>query len=327
MNIGKVPETILDRSVFKQLTVRRDEVITGPGIGIDCGIIDFSKEEYCVISCDPITAAVEDIGTLAVHITANDLASSGATPIGLMLTVMLPEGFSEGDLKTIMQDINKTCEALNLQIIGGHTEVTKAVNQPIISVAGIGKVHKSFVPAPSKVKQGQSIVMTKWAGIEGTAIIAASKEEVLKKHYNYDFIEGAKTFNQFLSVVPESKIAMDTGVSLMHDVTEGGIFGALWEIGASYNGGLEVELDKIPIRQETIEICEYYDLNPYKLISSGSLLIVTDNGKELVQRLGEEGIQAAIIGKITEGNERIIVQSDSRRSLYPPKADELYKVI
>lgn len=327
LKIGKIPETILKRSVFKQLKVRRDEVLIGPNVGEDCSVVQFETDELCVISCDPITGAVKEIGPLAVHITANDLASSGAEPIGLMLTIMLPPDFSEGDLKKIMQSINETCELLNIQVMGGHTEITAAVNQPIISVAGIGKVTKDQLINSRNVKVGQDIVMTKWAGLEGTAIIAHEKEIELKKHYNTSFIDKAKELSQYLSVVKESKVAMKHGVSTMHDATEGGVFGALWELAESANVGLEINLDKIPIKQETIEICEYYDLNPYKLISSGVMLIATDNGAELAKKLCNEGIHALVIGKTTKGNDRIVIQADSRRSLEPAKSDELYKVI
>ena len=168
--------------------------------------------------------------------------------------------------------------------------------------------------------------MTKWTGIEGTAIIAKEKEEVLKTYYNSEFIERAKDMSQHLSVVKEGKIAIDFGVSAMHDATEGGIFGALWEIGESANLGLEIWLEKIPIKQETIEICEYFNLNPYKLISSGVMIIISNSGQALVEALEKENIPAAIIGKTVEGNKRVVIQADSIRSLEPPKSDEIYKV-
>jgi hydrogenase maturation factor len=113
----------------------------------------------------------------------------------------------------------------------------------------------------------------------------------------------------------------------MHDVTEGGIFGALWEIAAASKVGLEVDLKKILLKQETVEICEFYDLNPYMLISSGCMLMITDKANQLVDRLKAAGIAAAVIGRITEGNDRIIINEEERRYLEPPKSDELYKVM
>lgn len=327
MKIGKVPETVLKRSVFNQLKVKREEILVGPRIGEDCSVGQFQGDELFVLSTDPITAATKDIGSLAVHITANDLATNGAEPVGIMLTILLPKGFCEDDLKLIMQDVNATCEELNIEVMGGHTEVTVAVNQPILSVTGIGKVKRDRYLGNNKITIGQDIVMTKWAGIEGTAIIAKEKETELKAHYNHEFIEKAKTFGQYISVVKEGKIASEYGVSLMHDATEGGLFGALWEMAAGARKGIEIELDLIPIKQETVEICEYYELNPYKLISSGAMLIITSGGERLVDLLMAEGIQAAVIGKVTEGNDKVVISDDTRRCLEPPKSDELYKVM
>lgn len=327
MKIGKIPETILKRSVLKQIKHRREEVLLGPAIGEDCSVIGLNSDEVIVLSTDPITGTVQDIGTLAVHITANDIASSGAEVIGIMLSVLLPENTSEAELKDMMHDVDVVCEQLQIEVLGGHTEVTKAVNQPIVTVTGIGRMKKSDMIKTSGAKPGQEIVMTKWAGLEGTAIIAKAKEQELASKYSVGFINEAKKMIDYISVVPESRIAMKVGVTSMHDVTEGGIFGALWEIGAASKVGLEVDLQKILLRQETVEICEFFDLNPYMLISSGCMLIVTDNANLLVYRLKDESIAAAVIGRITKGNDRIVINNDEQRYLEPPKTDELYKVM
>ena len=209
MKIGKVPENVLRRSVFKELKVKRSEVIVGPSLGIDCSALQFEENELCVLSTDPITAAVHDIGSLAIHITANDLAASGAEAVGVMLTLLLPPDFLEEDLKKIMKDIDSRCQELNLQVIGGHTEVTQAVNQPIISVTGVGKVKRDKLIRNEKAEPGQDIVMTKWAGIEGTTIIAKAYEKRLKAHYNSGFIEKAKSLGQYLSVTAEGRIGAE----------------------------------------------------------------------------------------------------------------------
>lgn len=327
MKIGKIPETVLKRSVLKQIRHRRDEVLLGPAIGEDCSVIGLEGDEVIVMSTDPITGTVEDIGTLAVHITANDIASSGADLIGIMLSVLLPENSSEAELKSLMHDIDKVCEQLQIEVIGGHTEVTKAVNQIIVTVTGIGKMKKNLLIKTAGALPGQEIVMTKWAGLEGTAILAKSMEADLLSRYSAEFINQAKNLIDYISVVPESKIARELGVSSMHDVTEGGIFGALWEIAAASRVGLEVYLQKIQLKQETVEICEFFDLNPYMLISSGCMLIVTDKANLLVERLKEQGIASAVIGRITEGNDRIVINGDERRYLEPAKSDELYKLM
>ncbi len=327
MNLGKVSETVLKRSVLNQIKHRREEVLVGPAVGEDCSILTVAEDEVLVVSTDPITGTVQDIGTLAVHITANDVASNGAEVIGIMLTILLPEGTSETELRVMMQDIEAVCEKLNIEVIGGHTEITKAVHQPIITVTGLGKMKRNEIIKTAGAKSGQEIVMTKWAGLEGTAIIANAKEEELRTKYSGSFIDGAKSMMEYISVVPEAMVARAVGVTSMHDVTEGGIFGALWEIGAASKVGLEVDLKKILLKQETVEICEFYDLNPYMLISSGCMLIVTDKANQLVDRLKASGIAAAVIGRITEGNDRIIINEEERRFLEPPKSDELYKVM
>lgn len=326
MEIGKVSETVLKRSILKQIKHRRDEVLVGPGVGEDCSVIGLKEDEVFVISTDPITGTAENIGTLAVHITANDISSNGAEIIGIMLTILLPDGTKESELKGIMQEIEAVCGKLNIEVMGGHTEITAAVNQPIITVTGVGKMPKDHMIKTTGTTPGQEIVMTKWAGLEGTAIIAKNKEKELLTKYNADFIQGAKDFIEQISVVEESRIARRMEVVSMHDVTEGGIFGALWEIGEASKVGIEVDIKKITLKQQTVEICEYFDLNPYQLISSGVMLMVSDKANALVDELIKNGISAAVIGRITAGNDRVILNGEEKRFLEPPKSDELYKV-
>ena len=326
MKIGKVPENVLKRSVFKQIQYKRDEVILGPGVGEDCAAIELSEDEVFVISTDPITGSVHEIGRLAVHITANDLASAGADPVGLLLTVLLPPGTEEPLLRSLMKEIMEEAAELKIAVMGGHTEVTAAVNQPLVSVTGVGKVKKGNLIATGGLKPGQELVMTKYAGLEGTAIIAAEKEKELLTRYSADFIGEAKALISMVSVVEDARIAREYSVTAMHDVTEGGIFGALWEVAVASKVGLEIELDKIPIKQQTVEICEYFDLNPYMLISSGSMLIGADRGSDIVDALKKQGIEAAVIGRATAGNDKVVYYGDEKRFLEPPKCDELYKI-
>lgn len=326
MNIGKIPETVLKRSVLNKIKHRRDEVLLTSDIGEDCGAVSVG-DDVIVMSTDPISGPAQDIGGIAVYITANNIASSGAELVGIMLSVLLPEDTLESELKVLMNHVETVCEQLNIEVFGGHTEVTKAVNLPVITVTGIGKTRKDDIIMTSKALPGQEIVMTKWVGIEGTALIAKAKEEELLTKYSLSFIHGAKDLLKHISVVPEAKIAKDVGVSSMHDVRRGGIFGALWEVGASSKVGLEVDLKKIQLKQETVEISEFFDINPYLLTSGGSMLFVTDKANYLVSRLMEAGIMATVIGHITQGNDRIIINEGEERYLEPPKVDELFKVI
>ena len=327
MKIGKVPENVLKRSVMKQLHYKRDEVILGPGIGEDCAALALAEDEILVMSTDPITGTAKDIGKLAIQITANDLASAGAEPIGVMLTILLPDGTREIALKRIMEQMECACREAKMQILGGHTEVTAVVNQPVVNVAGVAKAKKGSLISTAGARAGMDIVVSKWVGIEGTMIFAKEKEDELKEHFPADFVDTAIGFDRYLSVVPEAAVATQSSVAAMHDVTEGGLFGALWEMAEASGVGLEIDLKKIPIRQETVEICEYFDVKPYGLISSGMMLMASADGNALVLALQEAGIPATVIGKATEGNDRVIIRDEERRFLEPPKTDELYKVL
>lgn len=312
---------------MKQLHYRRDEVILGPGIGEDCAALALAEDEILVMSTDPITGTAKDIGKLAIQITANDLASAGAEPIGVMLTILLPDGTREIALKRIMEQMECACREAKMQILGGHTEVTAVVNQPVVNVAGVAKAKKGSLISTAGARAGMDIVVSKWVGIEGTMIFAKEKEAELKEHFPADFVDTAIGFDRYLSVVPEAAVATQSSVAAMHDVTEGGLFGALWEMAEASGVGLEIDLKKIPIRQETVEICEYFDVNPYGLISSGMMLMASADGNALVLALQEAGIPATVIGKATEGNDRVIIRDEERRFLEPPKTDELYKVL
>ncbi len=326
MKIGKVSENVLKRAVFGQIQTKRSEVLVGAGVGEDCAVIELKEDEVFVMSTDPITGTSKDVGLVAMHITANDLASSGAEPVGVMLTILLPESFEEPELRALMKQMEDAANSLNLQIMGGHTEVTAAVNQPLITVAGVGKAKKDKLVTTSSAKAGQDVVISKWIGLEGTSIIAKEKEEVLLEKFSQNFIDIAKNFDQYISVVPEAATAVKSNVSAMHDVTEGGIFGALWEVAEASGVGLEIDMKRIPIRQETIEVCEVFDINPYGLISSGSMVMTCDNGHDLVRALEKEGIPATVVGKVTDSNDRVLRNEDEIRFLEPPKQDELYKI-
>lgn len=317
----------MKRSVLRQLHNRRDEVLLGAGVGEDCAALTLEADEVFVMSTDPITGTGKEMGSLAVITTANDLASSGAEPVGVMLTILLPEESEEALLKEIMRDAEATCEKFHMQILGGHTEVSAAVNRPVISVSGVGKVKKDAMIKTGGARPGMDIVVSKWIGIEGTVILAKERERELLGRYATTFIDRSKDLDAYISVLSEAAVAARSGVSAMHDITEGGIFGALWEMAEASGVGLEIDLKKIPVRQETIEICEFFGLNPYELISGGSMLMAAEDGNQLVHELEKAGIPAAVIGKAMTGNDRVLRNEEERRFLEPPKPDELYRVI
>ncbi|NCB92135.1 MAG: hydrogenase maturation factor [Clostridia bacterium] len=327
MKIGKLPENVLIRSVLRQVKHRREEVLVGPAVGQDCAALVIEPDEALVMSSDPITGTVKDLGSHSIHITANDLAAAGAEPIGVMMTLMIPDTVEEPEIREIVQDVERACAQLDMEVMGGHTEVTNVVRQPLISITGVGKIKKSRLTTVTQIQPDQDIVVTKWIGLEASTILAKEREAELRRRFPAGIVDTAMSFDQLLSVIPESKIAVEHGVTAMHDITEGGVFGALWEMANGAGLGLEVDISKIPIRQETVEICEYFGVNPYQIMSSGSMMIATDEGYELVRKLEKAGIHAAVVGRTNSSNDRILRNGEEVRYLDKPQPDELYKVL
>ena len=316
----------MKRSILKQLHTRNEEVLVKPTVGGDFGAVSISKELAAVISSDPITLTGENIGSSAIIAACNDVACSGATPIGVSVTLLLPTTFNEDELRDLMKDMDAACQECGVDILSGHTEVTRAVQEPVVVVTALGTVATEMLIHSSDVQPGMDIVATKWVGLEGTAILAKEREEELRTRYAKPFIDNAKVFGQMMSIVPEAAVAIKSGASAMHDVSEGGIFGALWELAESAGVGLEIDLKKIPIRQETVEICEFFDLNPYKIVSGGCLLIATADGNGMILELEKAGIPATVIGKATDSNDRVLLNEDERRFLETTQTDELYNL-
>ncbi|PYG87527.1 hydrogenase maturation factor [Ruminiclostridium sufflavum DSM 19573] len=328
MESGKVPNEVLNKIVLSKINKFREDVFLRPGIGEDCAAIAFG-DYACVLSTDPITAAVNEAGLLSVHISCNDIASSGVEPLGLLVTILCPVGTSEAELEKVMEEVCITAAELNVEIIGGHTEVTSAVNQIVLSTTCVGKGKKSEIVLSSGAQPGDSIIMTKSAGMEGTAIIAGDFSYRLKGLVSDDELLHAKSFIKSISVVKEGALAGKFGATSMHDITEGGVLGAVWEISEASGAGIIINKDDIPVEAVTEEICKVLDLNALRLISSGCMLITCPDGEGLVRHLQSNGVKAAIIGSVTANkNERLLISKNKKtiEEIEPPAADELYKL-
>lgn len=329
LKAGKLDSKLLEEIVFKNIKYKRPEIITRPGIGEDCAVIDFGEYE-CVLSTDPITGAISEIGRLAVHISCNDIASNGVEPIGILLAVMLPEGTTEAQIEEMMRQAGEASEELGVEIIGGHTEITPAVNKPVIVSTAVGRARKGTSQSAENMKPGDYILMTKHAGLEGAGIIAWDFEGELAELLTPDEIAEAKGFLAQVSVVKEGVLAGKIGTAGMHDVTEGGVLGALWEMCDIAKMGAELWIDKIPVAEVTVKICDHFKINYLRLISSGCMMIIVhpDKKEQMEDRLSAAGIQVSCIGKIKEGSHGIYMVNDGRRlTIEPPASDELYKVI
>jgi hydrogenase expression/formation protein HypE len=326
MEIGKVPNDLLKKIILDKIKHNRKEVLLRPNIGEDCCAIDFG-DYICILSTDPITGAVNKIGRLAVHISCNDIASCGVEPLGILTTILAPAETTEQELDTVMGQICETANSLNVDILGGHTEITSSVNRFILTCTTVGRTLKGKMITTSGARPGDSLILTKSAGIEGTAVIAHDKADELTIRFGKDNVERAKNFINSISVVKEGIIAGEFGATAMHDVTEGGVLGAAWEVAEASGVGVVIEREKIPVEPETIKISSYYGIDPLKLISSGCMIIACSDGKGLVKELEKNNIKATIIGHMTEDTSKKIISGDTIKDLMQPEADELYKVV
>lgn len=329
LKTGKLDSELLKKIVFDKITYRRPEVLTRPGIGEDCAVVDFGSYD-CVMSTDPITAAISDIGRLSIHISCNDIASNGIEPLGIMLAVMLPVGTTEEDIEEMMRQAGEVSAKLGVEIIGGHTEITPAVNTPVIVSTAIGRAPKSGSQQADQLVPGDYIMITKAAGLEGTGIIALDYEDELKNVLTADEISEAKSMLDHVSVVTEGVAAGKVGTHGMHDVTEGGVLGAVWELCQIAGTGAEVWEDQIPVKDVTLKVCEHFGINHLRLISSGCMVIMTppDKKEEMEAVMAEAGVEMSCIGVITEADKGIMMKTASgMEEIAPPDSDELYKVV
>lgn len=324
MRVGKLNWDELNYIIDNHRGKKRDEVKVSNGVGEDCAVIDFGNSK-CVISTDPITGAVENIGKLAVNINCNDIASCGVEPLGILVTILAPTSTELQELHDIMKEVHKEALKVGAQIIGGHTEITEAVNKIIISCTALGKSNNNEPVSTSGATVGDSIIVTKNLCLEGTAILVSDYEERCSKILSEEEISEAKGYVDMISVVKEGVIGGQCNVSSMHDITEGGVLGALWEVASASNTGFVVEKEKMPLTHISHKVCSEFNVDPLRLISSGSMLMTTSNPEKVLDKLKEEGIKATIIGNIINSG-GWINEEGRLTEVNPPEADELFNI-
>lgn len=326
LQAGKLDSELLKELVFKHLTIKRPEVLVRSELGEDCAVLN-PEGQLCVLSTDPITGAGEILGSLAVHVNCNDIAAQGIAPVGLMLTILAPVGSTEKELEGIMKQAAREAALLNVEIIGGHTEITSAVNRMVVSGVAIGFKPLSQVQKRG-VRPGDLLVMTKTAGLEGTGILISDNPKGLHKALSAEELEQGVLFLSQLSVVREGVLGGCYNALKLHDVTEGGIFGAVWEMCQAAGLGCNVYRDKIPVHPITKKVCRYFEIDPYRLISSGSMLVIISPGDvvEYMKALDREGILGTVIGEIAE-EELLVIYDGALEPLLPPGPDELFRVV
>jgi len=326
MRTGKLTNAELQRIILSELGANRCDVVLGAGVGEDCAAIRFG-EEACVLSTDPITAAGSRLGRLAVQVSVNDVAASGAEPLAVLLTVLAPPEATVEDIGAVVREAAREAAAQGLQIIGGHTEVTDAVRRMVLSTTVVGRVQLRALVRTGGARPGDALVMTKQAALEGTAILAHDMADTLRGRLTEQELLEARRLSDLLSVLPEGRIAAQAGASAMHDATEGGVLGAAWEVAEASEVGLRLQLGDIPVRPVTRKLCEALGIDPLRLISSGVMLIAHPNGESLCAALREQGIEAAVIGEFTAAPHRVLLRGGREEPLLPPEGDEIYRAM
>jgi hydrogenase maturation factor len=330
LRTGKLPPELLKR-LLKHRGAEDPRVIIGPSVGEDAAIVKLGKS-LLVLKTDPVTYASDMIGWYAVHVNANDIATRGAKPAWFQASILLPEESDESLAEDIFKQISSAAKSLDIAVTGGHTEVTPGIDQPIVvgDMHGVLDGRKPILTAGARV--GDAIVLTKAAGIEGTAAIAREKRSDLLRVFNKYFVDRAANYlrDPGLSVVYDAGVALRHRVSAMHDPTEGGVRMGMYELAVASGKSVEFLEDMVPVRMETKRICAKYDLDPLGLLGSGALLATfrMDDAERYVMALRREGITAAVIGRMIPGKNRSrAIRRNRSTPLSFSERDEILRVL
>ncbi|MFX1607224.1 MAG: AIR synthase family protein [Promethearchaeota archaeon] len=330
MRPGKVPPEILQKLVYTKLGTPDSNVLLGPSLGEDAAVIRIG-DKVIIAATDPITGSVSDVGWLAVHVNANDIATFGVQPRWFLLSIMLPNESTPEQLGQIMRQVDEAAEILGIAVAGGHSEITEGIDRPIVAGFMIGITDEGEYVTSSNARPGDSIIITKSIALEGTAILATECEEYLTKRVGVEVVEAAKTLRVKISVVAEGIAAFETGhVTAMHDPTEGGLAGGLHEICDASGVGFEIYEDAIPIDDSTKAICSALEINPMGLISSGCMIVccAKESATDVVNTIQSRGVSASIIGNIVKDpDHRILVTDSDGLFLERPTTDALWDAL
>lgn len=329
--VGKLPPALL-RKIIDQSPRFDDRLILGPGVGLDCGVVDMG-DRYLILKVDPITFVTDDIGWYAVNIAANDIATTGAKPVWMMVSALFPEGKTDEALvHRVTDQLAQSCAELEITLANAHTEITHDLDRPILTCSLIGEVAKERLIIPTGARPGDVILLTKGIPIEGTAILANEFPERLAGKLTAAEIAAAQAYSRHpgIGVTRDARIAVSAGkITAMHDPTEGGLAAALWELSEAANCAIAADLTAIPISDVSRKIMAVFGLNPLNTIASGALLMTVDpaDSSAVLHALHDEGIAAAQIGRVLDESGTVSVRVDGAGTELPrPEVDEIARV-
>ncbi len=319
--LGKLPPQYLAH-LLEQLPERDKAVVLGPGVGRDCAVLDLGGDQLLVAKSDPITFATDEIGWYAVHVNANDIVTTGATPRWFLSTILLPLTADSDLVDKIFQDIQTACAELGVTVIGGHTEITHDLKRPIVLGSMLGLVPRDRLIVPTGTQPGDAIILTKRLAVEATSILARERYAELAVGLSADYLEHCKNFLHVpgISVAADARLAIAAGsIHAMHDPTEGGLATALNELAVAAGVNLTIDGGVIPSYPETRTLCNRYHLDLWGVIASGSLLIAADvvDARHIVTALRDANIDATVIGRVTGQSDEPTVYVKQRDELHP----------
>ncbi len=331
--LGKLPPDRLAR-LLQQIAARDSSVLLGPGIGRDCAVIDPGGGQLLVAKSDPITFATDEVGWYAVHVNANDLATTGAAPRWFLATVLLPQTIGPDEIDQIFDQVRAACADVGAIVVGGHTEVTYDLTRPIVMGTLLGTVTRDRLITPEGARPGDAIIFTKRLAVEATSIMAREKAEELRRAFDEPFLQHCRHFlhEPGISVLRDARIAMQAGsIHAMHDPTEGGVATALYEMALAARADLRIEPGAVPIYPETRVLCDYFGLDPWGVIASGSLLltVAAAESDRVVAQLQKNRIEATVIGHVIDKSDQPIVLAALAGRCEPLRAferDEIAKL-
>lgn len=312
LRAGKLPAAML-ADLLGRVQHRDPRVLLGPGIGRDAAVIDLGNDRLIVAKTDPVTFAVDEIGHYTVNVNANDVACLGARPAWMLATALLPPGAPDDLPGRIFDQLIAACDALGIELVGGHTEVTPNISQPIVVGSMLGEATRAEIVLGQHPRPGDRIVLTKGIAIEGTALLARecvrqlSERGLERKTTNR---AAALLRDPGISIVADARAICDvTHPRALHDPTEGGVITALEELAVASDCTIRVDLARIPILEETRRVCETLGLDPLGLLASGALLAIVDDRDydAVIARLRDAKIRCQSIGSVEAGPARVII--------------------
>ncbi len=329
--LGKIHPEFFNKFIYPHLGKEDSTVLVKPQHGVDFGVIDLD-DNVVVISTDPFYIArelgVEKAAWFAVHIIASDVAVSGIRPRYLSIDLNLPPEMTEHELVRMWNTVDSECKKLGITVVTGHTARYAGCNYPMVggaTMVGIDKKGKLIIP---KVRPGDDIIVSKGPAIETTGLMAAYFPQFLQEEYGKEFVRRAQDVYYQMSTVRDAHVAASVGgVTAMHDATECGVFGGLYEMASHSKVGMNIYQEKIILQDEVRKTCECFDIDPYIAISEGTLLATAkkERSGDVIAALKKEGIQASIVGEAVSEKEGInIIKEGKKHRLEHPKVDPFW---